>query len=188
MTEQERLEISERWRRGANVPWNADWESSPPPYELLISVRSAPHEVYEFVRNAPHDVERLLNAIDERDAIIHDLQLDGRSLARAAEQRLIAEMIDWAKGRLDDFTARRFAADNSWYVSAESAMGELIVHLQERSAFGPNDPHIDPLPPDQARAEADRLRKEVERLTNLLEQRHGGASERGLNTAMDYVG
>ena len=52
-------------------------------------------------------------------------------------------------------------------------MGEVIVYLQERSAFGPNDPNIDPLPPDQARAEAERLRKEVERLTNLLEQKSG---------------
>ena len=167
--------IRERWSGARWEDWySSDWDEQSQNDGIL--------------RYAPTDIVALLRMISERDAIIHDLQLDGRPLARAAEQRLIAEMIDWAKGRLDDFTARRFAADNSWYVSAESAMGELIVHLQERSAFGPNDPHIDPLPPDQARAEADRLRKEVERLTNLLEQRHGGASERGLNTAMDYVG
>ena len=172
MTEQELIEARElvAYFRGRRLLPDID---TPLPFRDQIPV-------------LPKMLDSLLKAIDERDAIIHDLQLDGRSLARMAEQRFLAEMIEWAKNRKD--AERKFTAENLWYASAESAMGEVIVYLQERSAFGPNDPNIDPLPPDQARAEAERLRKEVERLTNLLEQRHGGASERGLNTAMDYVG
>ena len=152
MTEQELIEARElvAYFRGRRLLPDID---TPLPFRDQIPV-------------LPKMLDSLLKAIDERDAIIHDLQLDGRSLARMAEQRFLAEMIEWAKNRKDD--ERKFTAENLWYASAESAMGEVIVYLQERSAFGPNDPHIDPLPPDQARAEADRLRKEVARLQESL--------------------
>ena len=87
MTEQELIEARElvAYFRGRRLLPDID---TPLPFRDQIPV-------------LPKMLDSLLKAIDERDAIIHDLQLDGRSLARMAEQRFLAEMIEWAKNRKD---------------------------------------------------------------------------------------
>lgn len=102
-----------------------------------------------YDQQAHKDIATLLRFIHERDAIIHDLQLDQGHLARLAVEEFIAKAIAWATKSREKY---RHLGE-----SVPIAMGATVVWLQEQQAAGTAP---DPLPPDQARAEAERLRLE----------------------------
>ena len=100
------------------------------------------------------DILTLLEAIDQRDAIIHDLQLDGSALARRAVEEFIAKAIEWATKSREKY---RHLSE-----SVPMAMGATIAWLREQqSGSAPQDP---PLPPDQVRQECERLRQQIDEL------------------------
>lgn len=107
------------------------------------------------------DVIALLRAIDERDAIIHDLMLDGQHTAKLAVAQFIAEMSRWVVAEKD-----KHNTDDPADFGAAAALGCVLAQLAARSSFNGAMSVSDPLPPEQARAEAARLRDILANLTN----------------------
>ena len=88
-------------------------------------------------------IDWLFRLIDERDAIIHDLQLDGSALARRAVEEFIQEMIGHIKRNWPQ-----------WELT-------LVRYLTGKLSIAHTP---DPLPPDQARQECERLRQQIDEL------------------------
>ena len=98
------------------------------------------------------DVTALLRMVEERDAIIHDLQLDGAALAWRAVGEFAANMMrqveqQWLRGTSVETTC---IALRDWLYRYAPDM----------------DP--DPLPPDQARAECERLRAKLRKIREQI--------------------
>lgn len=126
-------------------------------------------DVDDFVTDARAQsaILTLLEAIDQRDAIIHDLQLDGSALARRAVEEFIVKAMEWGK-ELCKRHSRRLAnlashAGASGMIASdfpdEPSVGEMLSWLMEQLVQSGAD--ANPLPPDQARAEAERLRAKL---------------------------
>lgn len=121
---------------------NAEWQ--------LANIRAK-------VMEDPRGYEaQLLAMVEERDGLIHDLQLDGSALARRAVEEFASGLVEWIRSKAKECQANA-RADKYW---AGEIMGLnlVAVHLLDHS------PTPDPLPPDQARAEAERLRQQIDEL------------------------
>ncbi len=112
-------------------------------------------DVDDFVIDdrAQSDILTLLEAIDQRDAIIHDLTLDGSALARRKVEEFAAELWDWVNAE-----RQRHHLITDYDTGAACALGvvQSLIDSMRSSGTAP-----DPLPPDQARAEAERLRAKL---------------------------
>lgn len=106
------------------------------------------------------DILTLLEAIDQRDAIIHDLQLDGSALARRAVEEFAAGLWDWVNAE-----RQRHQMTNDFDTGAACALGVVQARIDELRASGTAP---DPLPPDQARAECERLRAKLRKIREQI--------------------
>lgn len=104
------------------------------------------------------DILTLLEAIDQRDAIIHDLQLDGSALARRAVEEFAAGLWDWVNAERQ---RHRHQMTNDFDTGAACALGVVQARIDELRAAGTAP---DPLPPDQVRQECERLRQQIDEL------------------------
>ena len=124
MTEQEFAAIRERWA----------WRD----------------RVYSEVPGSD-DIVALIRAVEERDAYLHDLTLDGSALSRRAVEEFAAELVEWLKGERGNTPHPDY---DELHSGMRIAYGSVIRHIQETvSSTAP-----DPLPPDQVRRENERLR------------------------------
>ena len=136
MTEAEFAAIQERWA-------NAD-----DPAMVLIDV-------------ALGDILALIRAIEERDAIIHDLTLDGSALARRAVEEFAAGLVEWLKGERGNTPHPDY---DELHSGMRIAYGSVIRHIQETvSSTAP-----DLLPPDQVRQENERLREKLKAIREKI--------------------
>lgn len=126
MTEQEFAAIKERWA-------NAD-----DPAMVLIDV-------------ALGDILVLIRAVEERDAIIHDLQLDGSSLAQRAVRGFAAQAIEEVLVKVEPFRG----------------LGDALNVIRDMVSAIPHAP--DPLPPDRVRQENERLREKLRAIKEQAE-------------------
>ena len=129
MTEQELIEARElvAYFRGRRLLPDID---TPLPFRDQIPV-------------LPKMLDSLLKAIDERDAIIHDLQQDGEAMHERIRQAERREVVNCLHYLLQRKRKQRKAVD---------------LFDIETQIIGCRGLVGNPLPPDQARAEADRLR------------------------------
>ncbi len=86
------------------------------------------------------DIAALIRAVEERDAIIHDLQLDGSSLAQRAVRGFAAQAIEEVLVKVEPFRG----------------LGDALNVIRDMVSAIPHAP--DPLPPAQVRIENERLR------------------------------
>ncbi len=100
------------------------------------------------------DIAALLRMVEERDAIIHDLTLDGSALARRAVEEFAAELL----GFIDQDV--KWLEKDGYHIFSHYAAAISVVkeEIQYRCRSLPTP---DPLPPDKARAEAERLRAKL---------------------------
>lgn len=157
--EQQLQAIRERHRKVSEFPAN------PQEYPLAdqnslgegISVFVTPKHIgiTQHIREMPSDIAALLRMIDERDAIIHDMMIDGSHLARRAVEEFSRSFLDHVR--------RNWPA---W----ESA---IVRHMATKLS---GLPAPDPLPPDQARQEAERLRKKLRAIQEEIEEWEDGIS------------
>lgn len=101
-------------------------------------------------------VDWLIRAIDERDAIIHDLTLDGSALARRAVEEFAAELVDRLAVIARDVAKRTSATNYGKWLGVQDAIN-LVSALTKVGT-------IDPLPPDRVRQENERLRQQIDEL------------------------
>lgn len=158
--EQQLQAIRERWRSANRVPWGVISFSSPrlatAEQEVVdISIWSAPREAYDAVCVVQNDVDTLLRMVEERDGLIHDLQLDGDALARRAVEEfslsLVAHLSD------ERLNAAIYSKKVEW-----AALDRVIQMIQRKTAD-----HVcrDPLPPDQ---ECERLRAKLQKIREQI--------------------
>ncbi len=142
-------------------------------------------DVDDFVTDARAQsaILTLLEAIDQRDAIIHDLQLDGSALARRAVEEFIVKAMEWGK-ELCKRHSRRLAnlashAGASGMIASdfpdEPSVGEMLSWLMEQLVQSGAD--ANPLPPDQARAEAERLRAKLREIMEEMQRLEEGVRD-----------
>lgn len=140
MTEQEFVAIGERW---ANVDY--------PPMALA-----------EFIDVALDDILALLRMVEDRDAIIHDLMIDGAALARRAVEEFAAGLWDWV-----NIKRQRHQMTTDFDTGAACALGVVQSRIDELRASGTAP---DPLPPAQVRQENDRLRSKLKAIFDQLDK------------------
>ena len=114
------------------------------------------------VKAVPGDLETLIRAVEERDAIIHDLQLDGSALTRRAVEEFAAGLVESIRGEKRDLDRADYDNYNAGMCVAYKS---VIRHIQE--AVSSKAP--DPLPPDQVRAENERLRERLREIRCRVE-------------------
>ena len=108
------------------------------------------------------DILTLLEAIDQRDAIIHDLQLDGSPLAQRAVEEFAAGVVELLEKK-----KAAAAAGTTWTETGRwTAFGQSIAIIEERAA---RQATPDPLPPDQVRQECERLRAKLRAIAEKAE-------------------
>ena len=157
--EQQLQAIRERWRKVSEFPGNhneyplANHNSLGEGVTVFVTPKYV--GVTEHIRKMPDDIATLLHMVEERDAIIHDLQLDGSALARRAVEEFSRSFLDHVRR---DWPA--------W----ESA---IVRHMATKLS---GLPAPDPLPPDQARQEAERLRKKLRAIQEEIEEWENGIS------------
>ena len=110
--------------------------------------------LWRFLAESWETVTALLAAVEERDAIIHDLQLDGEAyrLGRATE---LGGVLATLKHLREEYTLPL----------PRNTLGDAIEVVRTRHDIAPQDP----LPPDRARAEIDRLRGVLERIASYAD-------------------
>ena len=113
------------------------------------------------VKAVPGDLETLIRAVEERDAIIHDLQLDGAALSRRAVEEFAAGLVESIRGEKRDLDRADYDNYNAGMCVAYKS---VIRHIQE--AVSSKAP--DPLPPDQVRAENERLREKLKAIREKI--------------------
>ena len=101
--------------------------------------------LWRFLAESWETVTALMAAVEERDAIIHDLQLDGEAyrLGRATELGGVLATLEHLRDEHGYGTGRRLPLVNAIHI------------VRTRHSIAPQDP----LPPDRARAEIDRQRR-----------------------------
>ena len=125
---------------------NAEWQ--------LANIRAK-------VMEDPRGYEaQLLAMVEERDGLIHDLQLDGSHLARRAVEEFAAGLWDWVNAE-----RQRHQMTNDFDTGAACALGVVQARIDELRASGTAP---DPLPPDQARAECERLRAKLRKIREQI--------------------
>ena len=95
-------------------------------------------------------IDSLIRAVDERDAIIHDLTLDGSALSRRAVEEFAAGLWDWV-----NIERQRHQMTTDFDTGAACALGVVQARIDQLRASGTAP---DPLPPAQVRQENERLR------------------------------
>ena len=152
MTPEQQLQaIRERWRHVSAENWTILGDSTANDRVVVSVETDVPTSDAEAIYLAPQDVAALLRMIGERDAIIHDLMIDGPALARRAVAEFAAKAIEWVN-HLEDSVG----------------VYDAIVWLEEQTAnYGGAIP--DPLPPDQARQECERLRGVLRAIKDQVE-------------------
>ena len=105
--------------------------------------------LWRFLAGSRETVAALLAAVEERDGIIHDLQLD--SEAFRAGQRCECERVLNLLDALD-----RSAKHDYTRIYRDTAIGQVTDFIRHSN---PALPSQAPLPPDRARAEIGRLRR-----------------------------
>ena len=73
------------------------------------------------VKAVPGDLETLIRAVEERDAIIHDLQLDGSALTRRAVEDFAAELWEWV-----NIERQRHQMTTDFDTGAACALAEVL--------------------------------------------------------------
>ena len=129
MTEQEFTAIKERWANADDPPM------------VLIDV-------------ALDDILALIRAIEERDAIIHDLQLDGAGSHERIRQAERGEVVGCLRYLLQRKKRQRKAVD---------------LHDIETQIIGCRGIVSNPLPPDRVRQENERLRERLREIRCRVE-------------------
>jgi hypothetical protein len=111
--------------------------------------------LWRFLAESRETVAALLAAVEERDAVIHDLQLDSEAyrLGRATELGGVLATLEHLRDEQRENSSR-------WEALAQAA--HLIRTRHELTA-------AEPLPPDRARAEIDRLRGVLERIASYAD-------------------
>lgn len=110
--------------------------------------------LWRFLARSWETAAALLDAVAERDAVIHDLQLDGEAyrLGRATE---LGGVLATLKHLREEYTLPL----------PRNTLGDAIEVVRTRHDIAPQDP----LPPDRARAEIDRLRGVLERIASYAD-------------------
>ena len=110
--------------------------------------------LWRFLSRSWETVTALLAAVAERDAVIHDLQMDSEAyrMGRATE---LGEVLDTLERLRDEHTCSQY-----WHL-----LNRAISSVCTRHDIAPQDP----LPPDRARAEIDRLRGVLERIADYAD-------------------
>ena len=158
--EQQLQAIRERWRKVSEFPGNhneyplANHNSLGEGVTVFVTPKYV--GVTEHIRKMPDDIATLLHMVEERDAIIHDLQLDGSALARRAVEEFAAGLWDWVNAE-----RQRHQMTNDFDTGAACALGVVQARIDELRAAGTAP---DPLPPDQVRQECERLRQQIDEL------------------------
>lgn len=111
--------------------------------------------LWRFLAESWETVTALLAEVEERDAVIHDLQLDSEAyrLGRATELGGVLATLAHLRDEQRENSSR-------WEALAQAA--HLIRTRHELTA-------AEPLPPDRARAEIDRLRGVLERIASYAD-------------------
>jgi len=165
VTEQEFAAIRERHRKVAEFPANPKEYHLGLPNSLgegiSVFVTTKHVGVTEHIQKMPDDVASLIRAVDERDAIIHDLTLDGSDLTRRAVEEFAAGLVESIRGEKRDLDRADYDNYNAGMCVAYKS---VIRHIQE--AVSSKAP--DPLPPDQVRAENERLREKLKAIREKI--------------------
>ncbi len=153
MAEQELAAIRKRWRGISAEDWTILGDSTTND-RLVVSVETdVPTSDAEAIYLAPRDIFALIKAVEERDAIIHDLTLDASTLSRRAVEEFAAGLWDWV-----NIERQRHQMTTDFDTGAACALGVVQARIDELRASGTAP---DPLPPDQVRAENERLRERL---------------------------
>ena len=165
MTEQEFAAIRERHRKVAEFPANPKEYHLGLPNSLgegiSVFVTTKHVGVTEHIQKMPDDVASLIRAVEERDAIIHDLTLDASTLSRRAVEEFAAGLVESIRGEKRDLDRADYDNYNAGMCVAYKS---VIRHIQE--AVSSKAP--DPLPPDQVRAENERLREKLKAIREKI--------------------
>ena len=115
MTEQEFAAIRERHRKVAEFPANPKEYHLGLPNSLgegiSVFVTTKHVGVTEHIQKMPDDVASLIRAVEERDAIIHDLQLDGAGSHERIRQAERGEVVGCLRYLLQRKKRQRKAVD-----------------------------------------------------------------------------
>ena len=159
MTEQEFAAIRERHRKVAEFPANPKEYHLGLPNSLgegiSVFVTTKHVGVTEHIQKMPDDVASLIRAVEERDAIIHDLQLDGAGSHERIRQAERGEVVDCLRYLLQRKKRQRKAVD----------LYDIETQIIGRRGIVGN-----PLPPDQVRAENERLRSALKAIRDQVEE------------------
>lgn len=107
-------------------------------------------------------IDSLIRAVEERDAYLHDLTLDGSALSRRAVEEFAAGLWDWV-----NIERQRHQMTTDFDTGAACALGVVQARIDELRASGTAP---DPLPPDQVRAENERLRLILKAILDQVEE------------------
>lgn len=166
MTEQEFAAIRERHRKVAEFPANPKEYHLGLPNSLgegiSVFVTTKHVGVTEHIQKMPDDVASLIRAVEERDAYLHDLTLDASTLSRRAVEEFAAGLVESIRGEKRDLDRADYDNYNAGMCVAYKS---VIRHIQE--AVSSKAP--DPLPPDQVRAENERLRERLREIRCRVE-------------------
>ena len=170
-------EIEGRLSRAAEGPWSVDCQenhSHPENGPLLLEIDGAdgyfiadlnrvarkpgeypgcgaldPRDNAALIANAPQDLRRLLDTIDQRDRILHDMALDGMEQAIYERSRIVR----WLRER----ASTRRHMEGSFYL--ESALENSADQLEAEGV-------AEPLPADQLRARVEELEQALREIAS----------------------